>query len=50
MYLHLVLIVAKCIVNKEAAQYAVDNLKVLIVAKCIVNTGNGLIKSWLPEY
>ena len=33
----LVLIVAKCIVNKPAANIKVVNTAVLIVAKCIVN-------------
>ena len=34
---HKVLIVAKCIVNKDAGGVEIDQKSVLIVAKCIVN-------------
>ena len=36
----LVLIVAKCIVNEEVAEFIADTTVVLIVAKCIVNLGS----------
>ena len=38
--MELVLIVAKCIVNRGSWDYHIPRIQVLIVAKCIVNRGS----------
>ena len=46
----MVLIVAKCIVNKEINKTDQGNNNVLIVAKCIVNCNNPKFKLKVSRY